>query len=103
MPEFLVERVMPGVSKLSIDDLKQTSRLGYATLLKDFPSIDWLQSYATDDTLYCVYRAPSEEVIQEYARHSILPVHKISEVRVTLDPTSLGNADQDTAALRRNS
>jgi len=97
MPEFLVERVMPGVAKLSIDDLKQTSRLGYAMLLKDFPSIHWLQSYATDDNLYCVYRAPNEEVIREYARHSILPVHKISEVRAKLDPTTLGDDDRVTA------
>ena len=89
MPDFLIERVMPGVATLSVSDLKATSRLSFATMQEAFPMLRWLHSYATDDILYCVYRAPSEEMIREYASRSTLPVHKISEVRVTLDPTTL--------------
>lgn len=92
MPEFLVERIMPGVAKLNIDDLKQTSRMGMATIRERFPEIRWQRSYATDDVLYCVYEAPSEQMIREYARGSTLPVHKISEVRATLDPITIEEA-----------
>ena len=92
MPEFLIERIMPGVAQLSVDDLKQTSRVGMATLREQFPEIRWQRSYATDDILYCVYEAPSEQMIREYARGSTLPVHKITEVRVTLDPTTVAEA-----------
>jgi hypothetical protein len=52
MPDFLVERVMPGVGRLSVSDLKATSRLSYATMQETFPMLRWLHSYATDDILY---------------------------------------------------
>jgi len=94
MPEFLIERVMPGVSRLSVSDLKETSRLSYKMLLEQFPSIEWVQSYATDDILYCVYCAPNEDVIREYARGSALPVHRISEVRAKIDPTTIGDTER---------
>lgn len=80
---------MPGVGSLDIKDLKQTSRMGMARLREQFPEIEWLESYATDDILYCVYSAPSEAMIREYASGSTLPVHKISEVRVTLTPATV--------------
>ena len=89
MAEFLVERIMPGVGGLSLDDLKQTSRMGMANLRDNFPDIEWLESYATDGILYCIYRAPSEAMIREYARGSPLPVHRISEVRATLTPATV--------------
>ena len=89
MAEFLVQRIMPGVAALSLDDLKQTSRMGVAHLRDHFPEIEWLESYATDDILYCVYRAPSEAKLREYARGSTLPVQKISEIRATLTPATV--------------
>lgn len=89
MPEFLVQRIMPGVAQLSLDDLKETSRMGMAHLRDNFPEVEWLESYATDDILYCVYRAPDEAMIREYARGSTLPVHRISEVRATLTPATV--------------
>lgn len=89
MAEFLVQRIMPGVAGLSLDDLKETSRMGMAHLRDKFPEIEWLESYATDDILYCIYRAPSEAMIREYALASTLPVHKISEVRASLTPATV--------------
>ena len=89
MPDFLIERVMPGVARLSVSDLKATSRLSFASMQEAFPMLRWLHSYATDDILYCVYRAPNEDMIREYAKGSSLPVHRISEIRVMLDPDTL--------------
>jgi hypothetical protein len=98
MPQYLVERVMPGVAQLSVSDLKQSSRMGMALLRDRFPEIHWLRSYATKDILYCVYQAPDEAAIREYARGSTLPVHKISEVRATIDPGSLDDEQASAAA-----
>ena len=89
MAEFLVQRIMPGVAGLSLADLKQTSLMGMAHLRDNFPNIEWVESYATDDILYCIYRAPSEAMIREYANGSALPVHKISEVHATLTPATV--------------
>ena len=89
MAEFLVQRIMPGVACLSLADLKETSRMGIANLRDNFPEVEWLESYATDDILYCVYLAPNEEMIREYARGSTLPVHKKSEVHATLTPATV--------------
>jgi hypothetical protein len=89
MPDFLIERIMPGVEQLSLDDLKQSSRMGMAVLRDRFPAVQWLRSYATKDILYCVYCAPDETTIRDYATGSALPVHRISEVRATLDPDTI--------------
>lgn len=89
MAEFLVQRIMPGVARLSLEDLVQTSRMGMAHLRDQFPEIEWLESYATDDILYCVYRAPNEAMIREYSRGSTLPVHKITEVHAILNPATV--------------
>ena len=101
MPEFLVERIMPGVGQLDVSDLKATSRFSWALQQENFPAISWLHSYATDDILYCVYRAPNEEIIREYARSSTLPVHKICRVRATIDPFTIEDTDQNRAAARQ--
>ena len=89
MADFLVQRMMPGVGGLSLDDLKRSSRMGMAHLRDNFPEVEWVESYATDDILYCIYRAPNEDMIRDYAHGSALPVHKISEVRTTLTPASV--------------
>jgi hypothetical protein len=89
MAEFLVQRIMPGVAGLNLDDLKETSRMGMAHLRDNFPEIEWLESYATDDILYCIYRAPSEAMIRAYAHGSTLPVHRISEVRAMFTPATI--------------
>jgi len=89
MPQFLIERVMPGVAQLDIDDLKQTSRAGLNVLEEHHPEIHWLHSYVTNDALYCVYEAPTEQTLRQYTDKSTLPVHRILEVRANIDPTSL--------------
>ena len=101
MPEFLIERIMPGVGKLDVADLKATSRFAWVTQQERFPKIHWLHSYATDDILYCLYRAPDEDIIQDYAKISTLPVHRISRVVATIDPFTIEGPDQQKAAARQ--
>ncbi len=88
MPEFLIEREMPGVGKLGADDLKHASQTSCSVLESLGPRIQWVQSWVTDNKLYCIYRAPDEVLIREHARLGGFPVNKISQVRGTINPTT---------------
>lgn len=101
MREFLIERAMPGVGQLAIGDLKATSLTLWAAQKERYPSIRWLRSYATKDVLYCVYRAPNEEVIREYAATSTLPVNRIGEVQATIDPFTIEDPDPQSSYFRQ--
>jgi cell division inhibitor SulA len=88
MPQFVIEREMPGAGQLGEEDLKQASQTS-CLVLKDLgPSIQWVHSYVTDNKIFCIYRAPSEELIREHAQRGGFPCNKISQVRKTIDPTT---------------
>ena len=88
MPQFVIEREMPGVGSLGADDLKSASQTSCSVLRDLGPQIQWVHSYVTDNKIYCVYRAPNEEVIREHARLGGFPANKVSQVRTMIDPTT---------------
>ena len=88
MPEYVIEREMPGVGKLGQDDLKAASQTSCSVLRDLGPQIQWVQSYVTDNKIYCVYRAPNEEIIREHAQKGGFPANKISQVRNMISPTT---------------
>ena len=88
MPKYVIEREMPGAGKLSRAELKAISEKSNG-ILKDLgPAIQWVQSYVTDDKIYCVYNAPNVEIIKKHAECGGFPMNKISQVRVVIDPTT---------------
>jgi len=88
MPQFVIERDMPGVGGLGAAELKGASQQSCSVLRDLGPEIQWVHSYVTDDKIYCVYRAPSEDLIRQHAETSGFPANRISEVRATIDPTT---------------
>jgi hypothetical protein len=88
MPQYVIEREMPGVGQLGVQDLKSASQTSCSVLRDLGPDIQWVHSYVTDNKIYCVYRAPSEDLIREHARRGGFPANKISQVRSTIDPTT---------------
>ncbi len=79
---------MPGVGGLGTTELKAASEQS-CTVLRDLgPEIQWVHSYVTDDKIYCVYRAPDEDLIRRHAEQAGFPANKISEVRAVIDPTT---------------
>jgi Protein of unknown function (DUF4242) len=88
MPEYVIERDMPGVGSLDTEDLKNASQTSCSVLRELGPQIQWVHSYVTDNRLYCIYRAPSEDLIREHAQLGGFPVNKISQVRKIIDPTT---------------
>jgi hypothetical protein len=90
MPKYLIERDVPGAGRLSPGELRAISQRSCAVLSRLGPEIRWLESYVTEDKLYCVYTAPGPEVIREHARQGGFPANRISEVRGMIDPTTAG-------------
>ena len=88
MPKFVIERDMPGVGKLSSDDLKGASQKSCGVLRDLGPDIQWIHSYVTDDKIYCVYLAPNEEMIREHAKRGGFPANRISQVRKIIEPAT---------------
>jgi cell division inhibitor SulA len=88
VPEFVIEREIPGAGNLSDAQLREVSQKSVAVLQEMGTQIRWLHSYVTGDKVYCVYLAPDEETIREHARRVGLPANRISAVRRLLDPTS---------------
>ena len=88
MPKYVIEREMPGAGKLSAEQLQGASQTSCGVLNKLGPAIQWVESYVTDDKIYCVYIAPNKQLIEEHARQGGFPANKISEVRATIDPTT---------------
>ncbi len=88
MPKFVIEREIPAAGKLSTQELQAISQKSCNVLNRMGSQIQWVQSYVTDDKIYCVYIAPNEEMIREHARQGGFPANRISEVRSVIDPTT---------------
>jgi hypothetical protein len=88
MPKYVIEREIPGAGDLSPEQLQGASQTSCNVLKELGPQIQWLQSYVTDDKLYCVYIAPNEEIIREHASKGGFPANKISEIKAIIDPTT---------------
>jgi uncharacterized protein DUF4242 len=88
MPNFVIERNMPGVGQLSAADLKGAAQTSCQVLRDLGPDIQWVHSYVTDDKIYCIYRAPDAELIREHAERGGFPANRISQVRSVIDPTT---------------
>jgi Protein of unknown function (DUF4242) len=88
MPKYVIEREIPGAGKLSKAELQAVSQKSCAVLRGMGPQIQWVESYVTADKIYCVYIAPSEELVREHARQGGFPANRVSEVRTMIDPTT---------------
>jgi Nickel responsive protein SCO4226-like len=86
MPEYVIERDVPGAGNMTEEQVRDISVRSLEVLKGIGPQIQWLHSYVTDDRIYCVYLAPDEEVIREHARKLGVPANRISAVRRLIDP-----------------
>ncbi len=88
MPKYMIERELPGAGKLSAQELQAISQKSRGVLNQMGPQIQWVQSYVTDDKVYCVYIAPNEEMVREHARQGGFPANQISVIKSVIDPTT---------------
>jgi hypothetical protein len=88
MPQFVIERGIPGASKMSDLEIRQASLASLAALKQLGPEIRWIHSFVTDDKIYCIYYAPDENLIREHARMVGIPADRIAAVRRILEPVN---------------
>jgi hypothetical protein len=88
MPKFVIEREIPGVGKLTTDQLQGVSQKSCGVLREMGPQIQWVHSYVTDDKIYCIYIAPDEAAVRKHAEMGGFPANSIAQVRTMIDPTT---------------
>ena len=88
MPKYIIEREIAGAGKLTLEQLQGISQKSCSVLRNLGPKIQWLESYVTDDKIYCVYIAPDEAPVREHAAQGGFPANRISQVRGIIDPTT---------------
>ena len=91
MPKYVIERDLPGAGKLTSEELHSISAKSNQVLADLGPDIRWLQSFVTDDRIYCVYVAPDEDIILEHARCGGFPANRVSKVSAVIDPSTGDN------------
>lgn len=88
MPKFVIERNIPGAGKLSPEEFKAIAQRSCDVLRSQGPEIQWVESFVTDDKIYCIYNSPNEEMIREHAKLGGFPANSVESVRRVIDPTT---------------
>ena len=88
MPQYVIERNIPGAGKLTTAELKGISQKSCGVLSNMGPQIQWVHSYVTGDKIYCIYRAPNEAMVREHARQGGFPADSVASVTAIIDPTT---------------
>jgi hypothetical protein len=101
MPRYLIERNLPGAGQLSPEEVRAVAQRSCTVLRELGSDIQWVESYVTDDRIYCVYLAPSEELIREHARRGGFPANRISLVRREISPLTAEEVAEPGAARGR--
>ena len=88
MPKYIIEREIPSAGSLTAHDLQGISQKSCGILNEMGPKIQWLESYVTDDKVYCVYIAPDEATVKAHAEQGGFPANRISQIKTMIDPTT---------------
>jgi hypothetical protein len=88
MPKYVIERELPGAGQLPAETLQAISQTSCGVLKGLGPEIQWVQSYVTDDKIYCIYIAPDKEMVLQHAKQGGFPANSVAEVRTIIDPTT---------------
>ena len=93
MPQYLIEREIPGAGNMSPEELRDASAHSNTVLAGLGPDIRWVHSYVAGDKIYCVYDAPSEDLIREHAERSGFPANRVTPVSAVISPATASPAD----------
>lgn len=88
MPRYVIEREIPGAGKLTAADLHGIAQKSCGVLDKLGASIQWVESYVTEDKIYCIYNAPNKEIVMEHAKQGGFPANRIEEIKNMINPTT---------------
>ena len=88
MPKYIIERELPGAGSLSTEELQGISQKSCSVLKEMGPQIQWVESFVTDDKIYCIYLAPGKAEVKTHAEKGGFPANSISEIKTMIDPTT---------------
>ena len=88
MPQYVIEREVPGAGSLTPDQLKDMSQTSCGVLDKMGPQIQWEHSYVTADKIYCIYTAPNAEMVQEHAQQGGFPANIVAKISTIISPAT---------------
>ncbi len=88
MPKYIIEREIPDAGNLTADDLQGISQKSCSILKNMGPQIQWVESFVTQDKIYCTYIAPNEEEIRKHASEGGFPANSIAQIKRVIDPTT---------------
>ena len=88
MPKYVIEREIPGAGQIGAEDMQGIAQKSCGILKELGPQIQWVQSYVTDDKIYCIYIAPNKEMVLEHASRGGFPANSVAEVKRMIDPTT---------------
>ena len=88
MPRYVIERELPGAGKLTRDELHAISQKSCGVIRDLGPSIQWVESFVTEDKIYCVYNAPDKEILRKHAEMGGFPANRIEEIRNVISPVT---------------
>lgn len=97
MPQFVVERELPGAGRLSPAELKKLSLKTCQALDAIGPRIRWMHSYVTGDKMYCIYEAQNEALIRRHAAQGGFNTSRIEMIATVIDPVTAWSAGQGAA------
>lgn len=89
MPQYVIEREIPGAASLSEEQIREVSLRSLRVCSEMGSQIQWLHSYVTEDKIYCVYLAPDEDTVREHARRTGVPANRVAAVRRLIDPAGI--------------
>ena len=98
MPKYVIEREIPGAGSMTPQERQAVSQKSCTVLQNLGPQIQWVESYVTADKIYCVYIAPSEDMIRSHAQQGGFPANRISEIKSVIDPTTAETKQQSAAS-----
>ena len=88
MPQFVIERMIEDPSNFTESDIRAASLTSLEVLRQLGSEIQWVQSFVTDNKVYCIYYAPDEAMIREHGNRSNLRVDRVEAVRRLVDPST---------------
>ncbi len=91
MPKYIIEREIPNAGSFTTIDLQSISQKSCEVLNNMGPRIQWLESFVTDNKVYCIYIAPDEATIKAHAEQGEFPANRISSIKSVIDPTTAEN------------
>lgn len=90
MKKFIIEREIPGAGDMTADELQAISKTSNSVISVLGKPYKWIESYVTNDKIYCIHEAESEDVIREHASCASIPANKVEEVKVIINPSTAG-------------